>query len=68
VSKEGQQRLRSAQNSGVVRCDVCFDDLVVVAIATSLATEQHGAPKTRIAHLIGLFVDGIAAPRAASAA
>ncbi|MBV6777124.1 helix-turn-helix domain-containing protein [Xanthomonas euvesicatoria pv. eucalypti] len=68
VSKEGQQRLRSAQNSGVVRCDVCFDDLVVVAIATSLATEQHGSPKTRIAHLIGLFVDGIAAPRAASAA
>jgi AcrR family transcriptional regulator len=59
TSKEGRRLLRLAQKSGVVRRDVTFDDLVVVAIATSLATEQLGSPKTRIAHLIGLFLDGI---------
>lgn len=59
TSKEGRRLLRHAQKSGVVRTDVTFDDLVVVAIATSLATEQAGSPKSRIAHLIGLFLDGI---------
>lgn len=59
AGKEGRQLLRLAQKAGVVRRDVSFDDLVAVAMATSLATEQLGSPKTRIAHLIGLFLDGI---------
>ncbi|MCC4608770.1 MULTISPECIES: TetR/AcrR family transcriptional regulator [Xanthomonas] len=63
ISTEGQRLLRSAQKTGVVRRDVSFDDLVVVATATSLATEQLGSPRTRIAHLIGLFLDGIATQR-----
>lgn len=61
TSKEGRRLLRHAQKSGAVRPDVTFDDLVVVAIATSLATEQYRSPKSRIAHLIGLFLDGIRA-------
>lgn len=59
TSKEGRRLLRLAQKAGVVRRDVSFDDLVVVATATSLATEQLGSPKTRIAHLVGLFLEGI---------
>ena len=73
TSKEGQRLLRSAQDSGAVRADVTFDDLVAVAMATSMATEQDtdktGSPKNRIAHLIGLFFDGIGSrPTQASAA
>ncbi|MBB3825480.1 helix-turn-helix domain-containing protein [Xanthomonas arboricola] len=68
ISTEGQRLLRSAQKTGVVRRDVSFDDLVVVATATSLATEQLGSPRTRIAHLIGLFLDGIATQRTGPAA
>lgn len=60
TSQEGRRLLEAAQTSGVVRADVSFDDLVVVAIATSLATEQAGSPASRVPHLIGLFVDGIA--------
>ena len=59
TSKEGRRLLRSAQKSGAVRRDVTFNDLVVVAMATSLATEQADAPKSRIPHLIGLFLDGV---------
>lgn len=60
ASKAGCRLLELAQNSGVVRRDVSFDDLVVVAMAISLATEQSSSPKTRIAHLIDLFLGGIA--------
>lgn len=59
TTKEGRRLLRLAQKFDVVRRDVTFDDLVVVAIATSLATEQPGSPKTRVSHLISLFLDGI---------
>ena len=61
MGTEGRRLLDRAQQSGAVRADVSFDDLVVVAVATSLATEQLGSPRTRIAHLIGLFLDGIGA-------
>ncbi|MBI5270622.1 MAG: helix-turn-helix transcriptional regulator [Burkholderiales bacterium] len=59
TSKEGRRLLRSAQTAGAVRRDVTFDDLVVVATATSLATEHARSPKPRTEHLIGLFLDGI---------
>jgi AcrR family transcriptional regulator len=58
ISEEGRRLLRLAQKAGAVRRDVTFEDIVYVATATSLATEQGGT-KSRIAHLIGLFVDGI---------
>lgn len=56
--EEGRRLLRLAQKAGAIRRDVTFEDLVHVATATSLATEQDGK-KSRIAHLIGLFLDGI---------
>lgn len=61
IGKEGQRLLQLGQKAGVVRRDVSFDDLVAVAMATSLVTEQLDKPKARIAHLIGLFLGGIEA-------
>jgi hypothetical protein len=51
--------LRRAQKAGVVRSDISFDDIVCLAIAVSLATEKHDAPKPHITHLVGMFIDGI---------
>lgn len=58
--QEGQRLLKEAQASGVVRGDVTFDDLVVVIMAASLATDVAPAAGSRIDHLIGLFIDGVA--------
>ncbi len=59
TTEEGTRLLNRAQKAGVVRPDINFDDIVCVATAVSLATEQHGSPKVRIAHLVGVFLDGI---------
>lgn len=60
TSQEGMRLLRRAQESGALRQDVSFADLVCVATAISLAVEQDGSPKSRVAHLVGLFMNGIA--------
>jgi AcrR family transcriptional regulator len=59
TSNEGARLLHRAQKAGVVRPDISFDDIVCVAVAISLATEKQGSPKARIAHLVGVFLDGI---------
>lgn len=63
TSEEGLRLLRLAQNAGVVRSDISFDDIVCVATAISLATEQHAASQVRIAHLVDVFMNGIVAGR-----
>ena len=60
TSRVGQQLLQAAQESGQVRADITFDDLVCVAMAISFAVEQDGAPPSRIAHLVSVFTEGIA--------
>ncbi|MFD1913968.1 TetR/AcrR family transcriptional regulator [Halodurantibacterium flavum] len=60
TSEEGNRLLRRAQKAGVVRHDISFDDIVCVATAVSLATEEHPAPDPHITHLVGVFIDGIA--------
>lgn len=57
--EEGTRLLQQGQQAGVIRSDICFDDLVCVATAISLATEQDRSPQTHIAHLVGVFMDGI---------
>lgn len=57
----GQQLLQSAQDSGRVRTDVTFEDLICVAMAISLWIEQNGSSHSRIAHLVSVFTDGIIA-------
>ncbi|MEX3859396.1 TetR/AcrR family transcriptional regulator [Paraburkholderia sp. BR10923] len=57
--EEGRRLLQRAQKSGAVRKDVSFDDLVCMVTAISLAIEQGGSSKSRVAHLVDLFLDGI---------
>jgi AcrR family transcriptional regulator len=59
TTTEGLRLLGIAHEAGAIRRDVSFEDLVYVATATALAVEQDGSSSTRIAHLIGLFIDGI---------
>ncbi|MCX5493676.1 helix-turn-helix domain containing protein [Kaistia dalseonensis] len=60
TSEEGARLLRRAQEAGVIRPDISFNDLICVAVAISLAIEQDSSPQTRIAHLVGVFIDGMA--------
>ncbi|MDP2697041.1 TetR/AcrR family transcriptional regulator [Thalassospira sp.] len=58
---EGARLLARAQNAGAVRPDISFNDLICVAVAISLATEHDSSPHAHIAHLVGVFMNGIAA-------
>lgn len=60
TSNEGARLLERAQKAGAVRPDISFDDIVCLATAISLATETLASPKARIAHLVGMFLDGVA--------
>jgi len=57
--EEGTRLLQTGQATGAVRTDISFDDLVCIATAISLSTEQESAPQPHIAHLVGVFLDGI---------
>jgi AcrR family transcriptional regulator len=57
--EEGRRLLQRAQKTGGVRKDVSFDDLVCMVTAISLAVEQGSSSKSRVAHLVDLFLDGI---------
>jgi AcrR family transcriptional regulator len=59
TSNEGARLLNRAQKAGVVRRDISFDDLVCIAMAISLATEKLTSPNARVAHLVGVFLEGI---------
>jgi AcrR family transcriptional regulator len=61
TSEEGRRLVLRAQRARALRRDVSFDDLVFVATAVSLACADDPS-KARIAHLVGVFLDG-AAPR-----
>lgn len=59
TSQEGTRLLLRGQEAGVIGTDVSFDDLVCVATAICLAVEHDESPKSRIAHLVGVFLNGI---------
>ncbi|WP_323824485.1 hypothetical protein, partial [Pseudomonas aeruginosa] len=56
TSEQGAKLLGSAQNAGSVRSDISFADLVCVATAISLATEQDSSPRAHIARLVDIFM------------
>lgn len=60
TSAEGARLLNEAQTSGSVRSDISFADIVCVATAIMLATEEDNAPRARVPHLVDVFVSGIA--------
>jgi AcrR family transcriptional regulator len=59
-TEEGSRLLKQAQEAHVVRNDISFDDIVCIAVAISLATEKQPSQKRAIAHLVAVFLDGIA--------
>ncbi|MFZ2870951.1 TetR/AcrR family transcriptional regulator [Zavarzinia sp.] len=59
TSKEGARLLHTAQEAGAIRPDIRFDDIVCIATAISLATEQDSSPKAHIAHLVAIFMNGL---------
>ena len=61
TSEEGARLLHAAQEAGAIRPDISFNDIVCVATAISLASEQDSSPQAHIAHLVGVFMDGIVA-------
>ncbi|RWX75875.1 TetR/AcrR family transcriptional regulator [Neorhizobium lilium] len=59
TSQEGARLLHNARTAGAVRPDISFSDLVCMATAISLATEQDSSPQAHVAHLVGVFMDGV---------
>jgi AcrR family transcriptional regulator len=57
--EEGKRLLQRAQEADAVAKNVSFDDLLCVITAISLAVEQGGPVKSRVTHLVDLFLDGI---------
>lgn len=64
ANEEGIRLLSQAHQVGVVRRDVTFNDLVCMAIAISLSTEQDSAPQANIARLVDVFLNGARLPAA----
>ncbi|MBB2973856.1 TetR/AcrR family transcriptional regulator [Mesorhizobium sp. RMAD-H1] len=60
ITAEGNRLLRRAQEAGAVRPDVTFADFIYVVSAISIALEKDSSPKTRVIHLVNLFLSGIA--------
>lgn len=59
TSEEGIRLLHRGQDAGVIRSDISFKDVVCVATAISLATEEDISSTTHIAHLVDIFMNGI---------
>ncbi|MCC8392171.1 TetR/AcrR family transcriptional regulator [Paraburkholderia sp. MMS20-SJTR3] len=57
--EEGRRLLQRAQKAGAVRKDVSLDDLLCIITAISLAVEQGSTAKSRVGHMVDLFLDGI---------
>lgn len=59
TSEAGERLLANAQNSGAVRSDISFADIVCVVTAISLATEQDRSPRAHISRLVDVFMKGV---------
>lgn len=59
----GQRLLQNAQEAGLARKALCFDDIIVVITAVCLAAGQGAGAKKRIQRLVDLFLGGILQPK-----
>ncbi|WP_404333986.1 TetR/AcrR family transcriptional regulator [Sphingomonas sp. MMS12-HWE2-04] len=59
ITAEGQRLLGLAQEAGIVRDDVSFDDIICVVSAIAIAAEKDAAPVSRVAHLVDLLLYGM---------
>lgn len=58
-SAEGQRLLQRAQELGMVRSDITFNDVVCVVTAVALVAEQGASSAARVTHLVDIFTSGI---------
>lgn len=59
ITAEGTRLLKRAKENGTIRPDVNFDDFITIVTAISIDLEKDGSPKSRISHIIDLFLNGI---------
>ena len=62
TTEEGRRLLHDAQVAGRIRQPLSVDDWICVITAVSLAAAGADDPASRIAYLVGLFMDGVIAP------
>ncbi|MCS2609551.1 TetR/AcrR family transcriptional regulator [Halomonas dongshanensis] len=59
ITAEGHRLLQRGQEVGAIRRDVTYEDLIYVVTAISIAIENDRSSKSRIRHLVDLFLNGI---------
>lgn len=59
ITAEGRRLLQRGQETGSIRSDVTYDDFIYVVTAISIAIENDHSSKSRIGHLVDLFLNGI---------
>jgi AcrR family transcriptional regulator len=59
ITAEGHRLLKRGQEAGAIRSDVTYEDFIYVITAISLAIENDGSSKSRIGHLVDVFLHGI---------
>lgn len=59
IAEEGKRLLRVGQDAGLIRQDVTYEDIIYVVTAICIATESDGSPRSRVAHLVDLYINGI---------
>jgi len=59
ITAEGQRLLQRGQETGAIRRDVTYEDVIYVVTAISIAIENDRSSTSRIGHLVDLFLNGI---------
>lgn len=59
ITAEGRRVLQRGQEAGTIRRDVTYEDLIYVVTAISIAIDNDRSSKSRIGHLVDLFLNGI---------
>ncbi|RZT91722.1 TetR family transcriptional regulator [Advenella incenata] len=59
ITAEGHRLLQRGQETGAIRQDVTYEDFIYVVTAICIAIENDRSSKSRIGHLVDLFLNGI---------
>lgn len=66
ITAQGHRLLKRGQEAGAIRRDVTYEDFIYVITAISLAIENDGSAKSRVGHLVDLFLNAIRKKEACS--
>lgn len=59
ITAEGHRLLQRGQEAGTIRQDITYEDFIYVVTAISITIENDDSSKSRIGHLVDLFLNGI---------